>query len=93
MLKYSKITVCSTIYYLIDLQRFHRSCNKIIPTTLSNRYLIHWILYRFQKITEEAQNMNRMLGDQLIRIDNNILLDPIKGRSFWETLNQSKYLE
>ena len=67
----------STIYHLANLQRFLRSCNRIVLTTF---------LYRFQKITEEAQNMNRMLGDRLIQIDSNILLDPIKGRKFWETL-------
>ena len=61
----------------LTFRGFVKSCNKIILTTF---------LYRFQKITEEAQNMNRMLGDRLIQIDSNILLDPIKGRKFWETL-------
>ena len=42
------------------------------------------ILHRFQVIVEQIKQMNRQLGDRLIKIDNSINLDPIQDNNFRE---------
>ena len=39
---------------------------------------------RFQTIAEQVEEMNRQLGDRLIKIDNDINLDPIQDQYFRE---------
>ena len=41
-------------------------------------------MQRFQVIVEEVEQMNRQLGDRLIKIDNSINLDPIHDKNFLE---------